>query len=68
MDALVADLARAARAAQGVVAAMPHPAKAEALLAAAAELRAAEAEILAANAQDVAAGEARGLSGAMLDR
>jgi glutamate-5-semialdehyde dehydrogenase len=31
-------------------------------------LRAAEPAILAANAQDVAAGEARGLSGAMLDR
>ena len=47
---------------------MSHAEKAEALLAAAQALRAAEPAILAANAQDVAAGEARGLSGAMLDR
>ncbi len=67
-EALIADLARAGRAAQGVLARMSHAEKAEALLAAAQALRAAEPAILAANAQDVTAGEARGLSGAMLDR
>jgi glutamate-5-semialdehyde dehydrogenase len=39
-----------------------------ALRAAADALRAAEEDVLAANAEDMAAGEARGLSGAMLDR
>ncbi len=67
-EALIADLAIKGRAAQGVLARMSHAEKAEALLAAAQALRAAEPAILAANAQDVAAGEARGLSGAMLDR
>ena len=43
-------------------------AKAAALHAAARALRAAEAEILAANARDLAAGEAGGLTKAMLDR
>jgi glutamate-5-semialdehyde dehydrogenase len=66
--ALIADMARAGRAAQSVLARFTHPQKAAALLAAAQALREAEADILAANAQDVAAGEARGLSGAMLDR
>jgi len=66
--ALIADMARAGRAAQSVLARFTHPQKAAALLSAAQALREAEAEILAANAQDVAAGEARGLSGAMLDR
>ena len=66
--ALIADLAIKGRAAQGALARMSHAEKAQALLAAAEALRAAEPEILAANAQDVAAGEARGLSGAMIDR
>jgi len=61
-------LAEAGRAAQRVLAAMPDAAKAAALRAAAAAMRAAEAEILAANALDLAAGEANGLSKAMLDR
>ena len=61
-------LAEAGRAAQRVLAAMPDAAKAVALRAAAAAMRAAEAEILAANALDLAAGEANGLSKAMLDR
>jgi glutamate-5-semialdehyde dehydrogenase len=56
------------RAAQVELARLSDAQKSEALLAAAAALRAAEPAILAANAQDVAAGEARGLSGAMLDR
>ena len=42
--------------------------KAEALRAAARALREAETEVLAANARDLAAGEASGLTGAMLDR
>ena len=47
---------------------LPDPAKADSLRAAAAALREDAADILAANARDMAAGEARGLSGAMLDR
>ena len=67
-EELVARLARAGRAAQRELARLDAPAKAAALHAAAAALRADEAAILAANAQDVAAGEANGLTGAMLDR
>ena len=67
-EALVERLARAGRAAQRELARMSDAQKAAALVAAAASLRRAEAEILAANAQDVAAGEANGLTGAMLDR
>ena len=67
-EALVSRLARAGRVAQAKIARLSHAQKAEALLAAAEALRSAEPEILAANALDVAAGEARGLSGAMLDR
>ena len=65
---LIARLARDGRAAQRALARMDAPAKAAALHAAAAALRADEAAILAANARDVAAGEAAGLTGAMLDR
>ncbi|MEP7221242.1 MAG: glutamate-5-semialdehyde dehydrogenase [Novosphingobium sp.] len=65
---LVERLAIAGRAAQRVLARVDDAAKASALHAAASALRAAEAEILAANALDVAAGEANGLTGAMLDR
>ncbi len=67
-ETLVASLAAAGRAAQRILAQMDSPAKALALHAAADALRAYEAEILAANASDVAAGEAGGLTGAMLDR
>ena len=67
-EALIDRLARAGRAAQRELARLDDAAKAAALRAAAAALRAAEPEILAANARDVAAGEANGLSGAMLDR
>lgn len=66
--ALVADLARAGRAAQRVLAGMSDADKAGALRSAAAALRNSSAAILAANARDLAAGEARGLSKAMLDR
>lgn len=65
---LVARLARDGRAAQRVLAGLSDARKADALRAAAAALRAAETDILAANARDIASGEAKGLSGAMVDR
>ena len=67
-EALVTALAKAARAAQRQLAAMPSAARAAALHRAAEALRAAAPAVLAANAEDLAAGEARGLSKAMLDR
>ncbi|MXP40156.1 glutamate-5-semialdehyde dehydrogenase [Altererythrobacter soli] len=67
-ETLVADLARAGRAAQRVLARMDDAAKAQALRSAAAALRRNAPAVLAANAQDIAAGEARGLPPAMLDR
>ncbi|ANY18970.1 Gamma-glutamyl phosphate reductase [Tsuneonella dongtanensis] len=65
---LVERLAREGRGAQATLAGMDSRARADALLAAAETLRADEAAILSANAADVAAGEAAGLTGAMLDR
>jgi len=67
-DELVAGLARAGRGAQRRLARMDDAAKAAALRSAAASLRAHAPRIIAANAKDTAAGEANGLSGAMLDR
>jgi glutamate-5-semialdehyde dehydrogenase len=67
-DQLVAELARAGRAAQRVLARLGDSGKAAALRSAAASLRAASEPILQANAQDLAAGQANGLSPAMLDR
>src|SRR3990170_3578995 len=67
-DALVAGLAHAGRAAQRVLARMDPAAKAAALRSAGAALRASSAAILEANARDYAAGEANGLTPAMLDR
>jgi len=67
-EALIARLARAGRAAQRLLARMSDAQKAAALRSAAAALREDAAQILAANALDVAAGEANGLSGAMIDR
>lgn len=67
-EKLVRELAIAGRAAQRALAKLPGEAKAEALRAAARALREAESEILAANARDLAAGEAGGLTKAMLDR
>jgi glutamate-5-semialdehyde dehydrogenase len=67
-EVLVERLAVAGRAAQRALARLSDAEKAEALRAAAAALREAEGEILAANARDIAAGEANGLTGAMLDR
>jgi glutamate-5-semialdehyde dehydrogenase len=66
--ALVTSLAEAARLAQRQLAALPSAARAVALHRAAESLRAATAAILAANAEDLAAGEANGLTKAMLDR
>ncbi len=67
-ETLVADLARAGRRAQRALARLSDAEKAAALRSAAAALRAAAPDVLAANARDIAAGEARGLSRAMLDR
>ncbi len=67
-DALVDRLAHAGRMAQRVLARLNSAEKARALHAAAASLRSAEAEVLAANARDMAAGEAAGLTPALLDR
>ena len=65
---IIESLARKGREAQRRLALMGDAEKAAALRAAAAALREDEATILEANAKDVAAGEANGLSGAMLDR
>ncbi|WP_156839721.1 glutamate-5-semialdehyde dehydrogenase [Novosphingobium aquimarinum] len=67
-DALVQRLGKAARAAQRELAAMSSDARADALRAVAETLRHESAAILEANARDVAAGDANGLSGALLDR
>jgi glutamate-5-semialdehyde dehydrogenase len=67
-EALIARLAMAGRAAQRVLARLDAAAKAGALHAAAAALRRHQSTILAANARDLAAGEANGLTAALLDR
>ena len=67
-EALVTRMALAGRAAQRQLARMSDAEKAAALRAAALALRGAEREILAANAADLAAGEANGLTPALLDR
>lgn len=61
-------MARAGRIAQRLLARMSDDAKASALMRAAGTLRADATAILAANAEDLAAGEAAGLTPAMLDR
>ena len=65
---LVAELARAGRKAQRVLARMSDTDKAGALKAAAAAIRAAAPQTLAANGRDLEAGQANGLAAAMLDR
>jgi glutamate-5-semialdehyde dehydrogenase len=65
---VIARLARAGRAAQRTLARLTDAQKSAALHKAAEALRGAEAGILAANARDLAAGEANGLTKAMLDR
>ncbi|MBO9517930.1 MAG: glutamate-5-semialdehyde dehydrogenase [Porphyrobacter sp.] len=67
-DETIATLAKAGRAAQRKLARLDSPAKEAALRSAAAALRAHGSRILEANARDIAAGEANGLSPAMLDR
>ncbi|MDQ2763698.1 MAG: gamma-glutamyl-phosphate reductase, partial [Pseudomonadota bacterium] len=65
--ALIADMGQRARAAAGIVGALPTGAKPRALIAAARALRDGTSDILAANAIDMAHGCEIGLSGAMLD-
>ena len=65
---LISGMAARARLAQRQLALLDPLRKTAALRAAATQLRAAEVQILAANAIDLAAGEAAGLSVAMLDR
>ena len=67
-SSLVEGLALKGRAAQRKLASLSSAAKADALMQSAAAIREDSAAILSANAQDVADGEARGLTGAMLDR
>jgi glutamate-5-semialdehyde dehydrogenase len=68
IESLVHSLADRGRRAQRELARMDDAAKAAALLLAAASVRRDAGKIIAANAEDIAAGEARGLSPAMLDR
>ncbi|PVE60259.1 glutamate-5-semialdehyde dehydrogenase [Arthrobacter sp. TPD3018] len=65
---MIAEMGARARRAAGVLAGLPTAAKAAGLRAAAAAVREQVPAILDANARDMAAGEARGLSGALLDR
>jgi glutamate-5-semialdehyde dehydrogenase len=68
VQTMIADMTARSRAAARVLALANDATKAAALKAAARQLRARTGEILAANALDMAAGEAAGLSAAMLDR
>ncbi len=68
LEAAMQALGRQARRAAAVLATSSGEARNKALREAARALRAREAELLAANAEDVAAGEARGLSAALVDR
>jgi glutamate-5-semialdehyde dehydrogenase len=67
-DALVSRLARAARLAQRVLARMDSASKSKALHLAASSLRSQAETVLVANRRDVEAGQANGLSPAMIDR
>jgi glutamate-5-semialdehyde dehydrogenase len=67
-EALIADMAGAARAALPVLAAAKTETKAHAIRAAAGRIRARMDEILAANAEDMEAGREKGLTAALLDR
>lgn len=68
LDALMTDLGQRARKAARILALTPSAAKDKALRAAAQAIRIDTKLILAANAKDMEAGEAKGLSKAMLDR
>jgi glutamate-5-semialdehyde dehydrogenase len=65
---VIADMARAARAALPVLATAPTAQKAAAITAAATAIRTRTAELLAANTADVAAARAGGISDALIDR
>ena len=65
---MIAEMARRARSAAGVLAALPTARKAAALREAAMAIDAGEGDILAANAIDVARARDAGLSAALLDR
>ncbi|KIU26634.1 gamma-glutamyl phosphate reductase [Sphingomonas melonis] len=65
---MIADMGARARRAAGMLAGLPTAVKAAGLRAAAAAVRERAPAILDANVRDMAAGEARGLSGALLDR
>lgn len=67
-EILIARLGGRARSAARMLATTSTAQRTAAVLAASVALRAAEAGVLAANALDMAAGQARGLSAAMLDR
>src|SRR5688572_16780212 len=68
LQAVIAHMGAAARAASAHMAAAPTAAKNAALLALARRLRAAPAELHAANALDIAAAEHAGLAAPMVDR
>ena len=68
IPALIADMAARARAAAQRLAQMSSAQKSRALLAAAQAIRDSSDAIVAANAEDMRAGEASGLSAALLDR
>ncbi|EME70666.1 gamma-glutamyl phosphate reductase [Paramagnetospirillum caucaseum] len=68
LDTLMTDLGRRARAAARALALVPSEQKDKALRAAAQAIRIDAGLILAANARDMEAGEAKGLTKAMLDR
>ncbi len=65
---LMTDIGQRARAAFAVLSSVESTQKAQALIAAAAQLRAHQPEILTANIQDMDNGRANGLNDAMLDR
>ncbi len=68
VETMIVDMTVRSRAASRLLAAAGDDSKAAALKAAAKQLRARAGDILAANAIDMAAGQASGLSAAMLDR
>ncbi|MBC7905585.1 MAG: glutamate-5-semialdehyde dehydrogenase [Rhodospirillaceae bacterium] len=68
IQTLMTDLGQRARAAGRLLSQVPGPVKDAALRAAAAAIRQAAPVIAAANAKDMAAGEAKGLTKALLDR
>jgi glutamate-5-semialdehyde dehydrogenase len=68
LDAEIREIARRARNASRTLATCPTAVKNAALLAMARSLREHETGIIVANSRDLKAGEANGLSGAMLDR